>query len=196
MFRTTKLDAGLAQSRPFRQVPVLHTVFWWPYKRLMAPRRLHASCLHSYRYRGPAPGVMVWAAIGYTTSTFLIRIDGNLNADRYISDIFRPVVVHYLRGLSNFILQQDNAWPHAACQVLSFFDTQGIRLLLWPARFPEMSLTEKTSAHGLLRNWLATPFQLIWLMKCGIDLKQHGMSYPVLSSKPCSTPCLIRYRPF
>ena len=40
-----------------------------------------------YQHRGPAPSMMVCAAIGYTTLTSLIRIDGNLNADQYISEM-------------------------------------------------------------------------------------------------------------
>lgn len=103
--------------------------------------RTSPACIR-YRHRGPAPGVMVWAAIGYTTRTSLVRIDGTLNADRYISDILRPVVVPYLRGLPNAIFQQDNARPHVARRVLTFLDTQGIRLLPWPARSPDLSPIE------------------------------------------------------
>ena len=52
---------------------------------------------------------MVWAAIVYMTLTSLVPIDGNLNADRYISDILRPVDMACLRGLPNAIFQKDNA---------------------------------------------------------------------------------------
>ena len=45
--------------------------------------------------------VMVWEDIGYTIRTSLDRIDSNLNADRYIFDILRPVSVLYLRGQPN-----------------------------------------------------------------------------------------------
>ncbi|GFW68455.1 hypothetical protein TNCV_3299971 [Trichonephila clavipes] len=43
----------------------------------------------------------------------------------------------------------------------------------------------------ILRNWPASPLQLIRLMMCVIDLKQHGMSSPFLSSNPSSTLCLM-----
>ncbi|GFX16846.1 hypothetical protein TNCV_2518241 [Trichonephila clavipes] len=42
---------------------------------------------------------------------------------------------------------------------------------------------------------LANPLQQIQLMKCGIDLKQHRMSCPFLSSKPSSTVCLTEQVP-
>ncbi|CAL1285438.1 unnamed protein product [Larinioides sclopetarius] len=48
----------------------------------------------------------------------------------------------------------------------------------------------ETSGNGLLRDWFATPLQLIQLMMCDIDLKQHGMICPFLSSKPSLTLCL------
>ncbi len=51
------------------------------------------------RHTGPASGMRVSAAIGYTIRTPHIRIVGNLNSKRYISQILKPVTVPYLRGL-------------------------------------------------------------------------------------------------
>ncbi|GFV01584.1 hypothetical protein TNCV_2961771 [Trichonephila clavipes] len=42
----------------------------------MAPSKPLVTCLYFVRYR-PVPGVMVWATIGLTTRTSLVRIDGN-----------------------------------------------------------------------------------------------------------------------
>ena len=50
------------------------------------------------------PSVIVCAVIEYTTLTYTVRIDGNFNADRYISDILRPVVVSHLRRQPNSII--------------------------------------------------------------------------------------------
>ena len=72
-------------------------------------------CLH----RRPAPGVVVWATIGYTTRIFLVRISGNLNPDRCISDTLRPVFVPYFRDQPNTTFQQDNATPHVARPILT-----------------------------------------------------------------------------
>ena len=72
---------------------------------------------------------MVWAATGYTTRTSLVRIGGDLNSEWYISNILRPMVVTYLRGLPNVIFKQVSARPHVASHVLTFLDKQGIRLL-------------------------------------------------------------------
>ncbi|GFV96706.1 hypothetical protein TNCV_3387991 [Trichonephila clavipes] len=97
------------------------------------------------------------------------------------------MVVPYLRGLRN-AFQQNKVKPHVTRHVLTLPDTQGIRLLLRPARSPDLSPL-KTSGHELLRDWIATPLQLVRLMKWGINLKHHGMSRSFLSFKPCSTPC-------
>ncbi|GFU35334.1 hypothetical protein TNCV_2143741 [Trichonephila clavipes] len=44
----------------------------------------------------------------------------------------------------------------------------------------------KTSRREFLTDWPTTRLQL---MKRGIDMKQHELSYPFLPCKPCSTPC-------
>ena len=69
--------------------------------------------------------VIVWKAIGYKIYTSLVRIDGNLNADQYISDSLHSAVVPFLRDLSKF--QENNAGSQVACRVLTFINTQGIR---------------------------------------------------------------------
>ncbi|GFV87234.1 transposable element Tcb1 transposase [Trichonephila clavipes] len=56
-----------------------------------------------------------------------------LKAGRYISEILRPVVMPYCRSLPNALYQQENARPHVVRCVLTFLDTQDIRLLPWPA---------------------------------------------------------------
>ena len=79
--------------------------------RVSEEKYTSAACIR-YQHRGLSPGVMVSVTTGYTTHTSLLRIDSNLNADGYSSDILRPVVVLYLRGLPNAIFLQDNARQH------------------------------------------------------------------------------------
>ncbi|GFY21076.1 transposable element Tcb1 transposase [Trichonephila clavipes] len=66
------------------------------------------SCV-MHRHTGPALGFMVWGGIGYHSRTPLVRIAGNLNSQRYISEVLEPVVLPYLQGLATAIFQQDNA---------------------------------------------------------------------------------------
>ena len=72
---------------------------------------------------------MVCAAVEYTKNTLLFKIDNNLNTDRYISDILSAVVLFYFRGLRNAIFQKDHDRSHTARRILTFHDTQCIRLL-------------------------------------------------------------------
>ena len=56
---------------------------------------------------------MVWAGVTMNQRTWLCIVDGNLNAQRYVNEILRPVVVLFLCRMSQgAILQGDNARPH------------------------------------------------------------------------------------
>ncbi|GFX54480.1 transposable element Tcb1 transposase [Trichonephila clavipes] len=70
-------------------------------------RMLNSSVMH--RDTSPAPSIMVWGGIRYHSRTPLVRIAGNLNSQRYISEVLEPVVFPYLQGLATAIFQRDNA---------------------------------------------------------------------------------------
>ncbi|GFY33603.1 transposable element Tcb1 transposase [Trichonephila clavipes] len=99
------------------------------------------SCV-MHRLTCPAPGIMVWGGIGYHSHTPLVRIDGTLNSQRYISEVLEPVVLPYLQGLPTAIFQQDDTRPHVARIVQRFFVNHQIELLSWPARSPDLSPIE------------------------------------------------------
>ncbi|GFT09313.1 transposable element Tcb1 transposase [Trichonephila clavipes] len=99
------------------------------------------SCV-MHRHTGPVPCIMVWDGIGYHSCTQLVRIDGTLNSQRYISEVLEPVVLPYLQGLATAIFQQDNSRPHVARIVQSFFVNHQTELLPWQARSPDLSPIE------------------------------------------------------
>ncbi|GFX35156.1 uncharacterized protein TNCV_2330961 [Trichonephila clavipes] len=70
--------------------------------------RTLAACIR-HRQTSPSPGVMTWSAIGYTSQSPLVRIDGTLNSTHYISGIVR-----------------------------SFLDMENVRLFPLPARSPNL----------------------------------------------------------
>lgn len=94
------------------------------------------------RHSGRTPGVMVWGAIAYHGRSQLLRIVGNLNSNRYISEVLQPQAVPFLQSLPGAVFQQDNARPHIARTVQSFFATRQVQLLPWPAYSPDMSPIE------------------------------------------------------
>lgn len=72
------------------------------------------------RHKGRTPGIMVWGAIAYHGRSQLVRIVGNLNHNRYISEVLEPEVVPFLQSIPGAIFQQDNARPHIARNVQDF----------------------------------------------------------------------------
>ena len=62
---------------------------------------------------------MVWGGIMGGRKTELIVIRGNLNAQRYIDVVLRPVVVPFLQQHPG-ILMHDNARPHTALVTRNF----------------------------------------------------------------------------
>ncbi|GFX53627.1 transposable element Tcb1 transposase [Trichonephila clavipes] len=114
------------------------------------------SCL-MHCHTGPAPGIMVWGAIGYHSRTPLVRIAGTLNGQRYIFEVLEPVVLPYLQGLATTIFQQDNARPHVERIVQRFFVNHQIELLPWPGCSPDLSPIENMCSMVVQRLTQITP---------------------------------------
>lgn len=108
------------------------------------------------RHSGQTPGVMVWGAISYNTRSPLLRIEGTLNSNRYLTEVVEPVVLPLLQTSPQATFQQDNARPHVARIVQAFFEERQVPLLPWPARSPDMS-----------------PIEHVWDM-VGRHLVRHG----------------------
>ncbi|GFU53860.1 transposable element Tc1 transposase [Trichonephila clavipes] len=83
---------------------------------------------------------MVWGTIAYDSTSPLVRIQGTLNAQRYVQNVLRSVAIPYLQGLPNAIFQQDNSRPHTAR--ISQHALRGVQMLPWPAYSPDLSPIE------------------------------------------------------
>ncbi|GFX90498.1 uncharacterized protein TNCV_4335021 [Trichonephila clavipes] len=71
-------------------------------------KRTIAVCI-CHRHTGLSPGVMLWDAIGSTSWSSLVRIEGPLNSARYIFGVLRPMALPFIRALRNSMFQQNNA---------------------------------------------------------------------------------------
>ncbi|GFV60418.1 DDE_3 domain-containing protein [Trichonephila clavipes] len=80
---------------------------------------------------------MVWGAIAYDSRTISIVMRGTLTGQRYVDDILRPHVGHFLNGLTGAIFQQDNARSHTARVAQDFL--RHFQTFSWPARSPYLS---------------------------------------------------------
>ncbi|GFV28665.1 uncharacterized protein TNCV_3986151 [Trichonephila clavipes] len=90
--------------------------------------RTLAACIR-HRHTDPSPGVMAWDAFGYMSRSLLVHTDATLNSAHYISAVLRLVALPFILVLRNPTFQQDNARPHVACIVRTFFDTENVQLL-------------------------------------------------------------------
>ncbi|PRD32343.1 UNVERIFIED_CONTAM: Transposable element Tcb1 transposase [Trichonephila clavipes] len=149
--------------------------------------RILAACIR-LRHTGPSPDVTVWGAIGYTSRSPLVRIEGTLNSACYISGVLRPVGLHFTRALRNPTFQQDNARPHVTGIVRTFLDTENVRLFPLPTRSPDLSPIENIR-YMFPSNWLVIIRQSLRLMSCGNVLKLHGHLYLHMASNLCLTQC-------
>ncbi|GFV48890.1 transposable element Tcb2 transposase [Trichonephila clavipes] len=64
--------------------------------------------------------------------SYLLRIVGNLNSNRYVCKVLQPEIVPLVQILSLVIFQQDNEPPYVAKIIRDFFSTQHMPFL-WPA---------------------------------------------------------------
>ncbi|PSN35629.1 Transposable element Tc1 transposase [Blattella germanica] len=109
-------------------------------RRYAGERNLRACILQ--RHKGPTPSVMVWGVIGYHMRSRLLRIEGNLNSNRYIREVLQPEALPLLQATPHAIFQQDNVRPHVARILQAFSQRRQVSLLPWPARSPDMSPIE------------------------------------------------------
>ncbi|KAK2586497.1 hypothetical protein KPH14_011395 [Odynerus spinipes] len=64
-----------------------------------------------------------------------------MNSDKYLKLISEQMTTHAARiSGEKFIFQQDNAAVHTAKIVKSFFNTNNIPILKWPARSPDINI--------------------------------------------------------
>ena len=87
--------------------------------------------------------VMVWGGISRHTRTPLYHVEGNLNANRYVNEILRPLVIPGLQQIGpDAIFQDDNARPHRARVTNAFLEQEGVTHMPWPANSPDLNLLD------------------------------------------------------
>lgn len=88
--------------------------------------------------------IMVWGGVSLDGRTELIPIRrGTMTAQRYRDEVLAPVVVPYAGAVGeNFIFMHDNARPHTARLTTAYLEQEGIEVMEWPARSPDLNPIE------------------------------------------------------
>ncbi|KAJ8886115.1 hypothetical protein PR048_012324 [Dryococelus australis] len=133
-------------------------------------RRYHGDCNLAAciveRHNEHTPSVIARGAIGYNMHSRLLRIESNLNSNRYNREVLEPEVLPLLQATPHSIFQQDNARPHAARNVQAFFNERRVPLLPWPASLLDMSpidhVWDMVGRRIVHHSSLATTFDALW----------------------------------
>lgn len=89
---------------------------------------------------------MFFGAFGYKGTLELIRINGNLDSDKYQNflenNVFNNGHTKVVGGRNRFIFQQDNASPHTSKSTDSYFEGKNVDVLNWPSKSPDLNPIE------------------------------------------------------
>lgn len=88
-------------------------------------------------------GIMIWGMLFPTGELHYVEVAKTLNATKYqqlLKDFALPIIRSQYHD--DWILQQDNAPPHAAGTTMNFFESKGVELLGWPSHSPDLNVIE------------------------------------------------------
>ena len=109
--------------------------------RRIGERYSDACVVERDRFGGGS--VMVWGGICRDQKSHLIIVRGNMNAQRYINDVLQAEALPFLaQNGPGLTFQHDNATPHAARLTTNFLNANGVNVLPWPSRSPDLNPIE------------------------------------------------------
>ena len=143
------------------------------------------------RYGGGS--VMVWAAVTMHRRTPLRFIAGNLNLQRYVDDVMRPMVLPFLRQIGQgAVFQDDNARPHRGHIVNDFVLVNNINRMDWPANSPDLNPIENMRDELGRRTYRDNPPQTIPQLRH--RLAQEWQNIPQATIRRCVGSMRKRYQ--
>lgn len=91
------------------------------------------------RRQGGGGGVMVWGGISSQRKTDICFVENTMNAERYQA-VLANTLLHLFRN--GDLLVQDNAPPHACNSTRAWLNNNGIPIVTWPSRSPDLNPIE------------------------------------------------------
>lgn len=88
--------------------------------------------------------VMIWGCVCFNGVGTLCRVEGTINAAKYINileDNIWPVIVRHFPN-NNYLFQDDNAPVHRARIVKEYTARNGLKCMSWPAQSPDINIIE------------------------------------------------------
>jgi transposase len=94
--------------------------------------------------QGGGSKIMVWSCISKFGFHDLVRLEGSVDALKYLSvlhDYLLPTTQQYFDNRP-YLFQQDNAAIHTARIVSDFFQQHNVNVVEWPANSPDLNIIE------------------------------------------------------
>ncbi|UYV84124.1 K02A2.6-like [Cordylochernes scorpioides] len=158
--------------------------------------RYHPSNIREIdSFRGDS--LLVWAGISSSKRTPLhIFSGGTLTAQRYRDEILEPYLRPYRDQIGhNLVFMDDNARPHRARLVNEYLQSENIRRMDWPARYPDLNPIEHVW-DALGRRIGARHPSPRTLVELRTALLEEWGLLPWISSKACLTDYYVEARLF
>ena len=127
---------------------------------------------------------MVWAAVTMHRHTPLQFIARNLNSQRYVEEVMRPMVLPLLRQIGQgAVFQDNNARPHRGHIVNDFVQVNNNNRMDWPANSPDFNPIENLWDELGLRTYRDKPPQTIPQLRH--SLAQEWQNLPQATIRRC-----------
>lgn len=98
------------------------------------------------RVQAGGGSIGVWGCFNINGTGMCKTYGGRMNQDTYIGVLENCMIPSrdlLIRDTSEFLYQQDNAPCHKAKKVMKWFDENGVQLLPWPAKSPDLNPIEQ-----------------------------------------------------
>lgn len=87
--------------------------------------------------------IMIWGAIAKSGLIIIRKIKGTLNSEKYCKLMENDIIPILNDHLGTYIFQQDNATCHVSKVTQEMFKRNGVPLLPWPPKSPDLSPIEQ-----------------------------------------------------